>query len=302
VKVEQKSKPFDPAEVRMEAKDLAPGVFAVMAADVEETDHTATNAGFIVGEGGVLVVESLSNGDLASQLIGEIRKNTSLPIRYLVNTSYHGDHCFGNFVFPAETTIIEHKFTKDFIDENFEEDRGFMIELLGEERGIEEVVPRSADLALADHVSLDLGDKSVEVRHIGFAQTEGDLIVRLPEENIVFVGNMLQAPAPAFPWLLDGRHREAIETYRRLHEMLDDGAIIVPGHGKLMHRSDILYHIKYLEELEKQVGSAIQRGLNLEQAQEDVRMEGYSEYSMYEFIHFQVNLPAAYKELAEQHS
>lgn len=113
---------------------------------------------------------------------------------------------------------------------------------------------------------------------------------------------MLQAPAPAFPWLLDGRHREAIETYRRLHEMLDDGAIIVPGHGKLMHRSDILYHIEYLEELEKQVRSAIQRGLDLEQAQEDVRMEGYSEYSMYEFIHFQVNLPAAYKELAEQHS
>ncbi len=128
--MEQKSKPFDPAEVRMEARELAPGVFAVMAADVEETDHTATNAGFIVGRNGVLVVESLSNGDLASQLIGEIRKNTPLPVRYLVNTSYHGDHCFGNFVFPAGTTIIEHEFTKNFLDENFEEDRGFMIKLL----------------------------------------------------------------------------------------------------------------------------------------------------------------------------
>ncbi len=254
------------------------------------------------GGDGVLVVESLSNGDLASQLIGEIRKNTPLPIRYLVNTSYHGDHCSGNFVFPVGTTIIEHEFTKNFLDENFEEDRGFMIELLGEGRGIEEVVPRSADLTLTGGISLELGDKKAEVLHIGFAQTEGDLIVWLPEEEIVFVGNMLQAPPPAFPWLLDGRHREAIETYRRLHEMLDDGALIVPGHGKPMRRPDILHHIEYLEELEEQVGSAVERGLSLDQAQEEVRMEGYSDYSMYEFIHFQVNLPAVYQELAEQHS
>ena len=234
--MEQKSKPFDPAVVRMEARELAPGAFAVMAGDVEETDHTATNAGFVVGRNGVLVIESLSNGELASQLIGAIRKSTSLPIRYLVNTSYHGDHCFGNFVFPQETAVIEHEFTKGYLDQNFEEDRNFMIELLGKGRGIEEVVPRSADLTLTDGVSLDLGDRKAEILHIGFAQTEGDVIVRLPEEEIIFVGNMLQAPPPAFPWLLDGRHREAIETYRCLHEMLDDRAIIVPGHGKLMRR------------------------------------------------------------------
>lgn len=59
----------------------------VMAADVDETDHTATNAGFVVGDSGVLVVESLSNGRLASQVIGEVRKVTPLPIRFLVTTS-----------------------------------------------------------------------------------------------------------------------------------------------------------------------------------------------------------------------
>ncbi len=293
-----KAKPFDPAEVRMEARELAPGVFAVMADDVKETDHTATNAGFIIGEGGVLVVESLSNGRLASQLVGEIRKNTALPIRYLVNTSYHGDHCFGNFVFPAETSIIEHEFTKNFLDENFEQDRAFMIDLLGEGRGIEEAVPRSADLVVEGRICLDLGSKAVEVAHIGFAQTEGDLIVRLPEENTVFVGNMLQAPPPAFPWLLDGRHGEAVETYRRLYEMLDDETVIVPGHSKLMQREDILFHVRYIEELSKQVGNAIEQGRSLEAAKEEVLMEDYSSYSMYEFIHFGVNIPTVYGELS----
>ncbi len=296
--MEQKSKPFDPAQVRMEAHELAPGVFAVMAADIEKTDHTATNAGFIIGRDAVLAVESLSNGELASQLIGAIRKNTSLPIRYLVNTSYHGDHCFGNFVFPAETSIIEHEFTKNFLDENFEQDRAFMIDLLGEGRGIEEAVPRSAELIVEGRICLDLGGKAVEVAHIGFAQTEGDLIVRLPEENVVFVGNMLQAPPPAFPWLLDGGHREAVETYRRLHEMLDDETIIVPGHGKLMHREEILFHVRYIDELSKQVGKTIERGMSLEEAKEEVRMEDYSSYSMYEFIHFEVNVPTMHGELS----
>ena len=295
--MEQRSKPFDPAEVRMEAHELAPGTFAVMAADIEETDHTATNAGFIIGRDAVLAVESLSNGELASQLIGAIRKNTSLPIRYLVNTSYHGDHCFGNFVFPVETSIIEHEFTKNFLDENFEQDRAFMIDLLGEGRGIEEAVPRSAELIVEGRICLDLGGKAVEVAHIGFAQTEGDLIVRLPEENVVFVGNMLQAP-PAFPWLLDGGHREAVETYRHLHEMLDDETIIVPGRGKLMHREEILFHIRYIEELSKQVGNAIERGMSLEEAKEEVLMEDYSSYSMYEFIHFGVNVPTMHGELS----
>ncbi len=269
-----------------------------MADDVEETDHTATNAGFIVGRDAVLAVESLSNGELASQLIGAIRKNTSLPIRYLVNTSYHGDHCFGNFVFPQETAIIEHEFTKGFLDENFEEDRAFMVELLGEGRGIEEVVPRSADLTLAEAITLHLGNRKAEILHIGFAQTAGDLVVRLPEKNVVFVGNMLQAPPPAFPWLLDGRHREATQTYRHLHEMLDDETTIVPGYGELMRRSDIHYSIEYIEDLEEQIEEATSRGLTLDQAQSEVRLEKYSDYSMYEFVHFEVNVPAVYQEVA----
>jgi len=64
-----------------------------------------------------------------------------------------------------------------------------------------------------------------------------------------------------------------------------------------MHRSDIPYHIEYIEELEKRVGSAIERGLEEEQAQEEVRMEEYSGYSMYEFVHFGINVPAVYEEL-----
>lgn len=288
----QKSRPFELADVQMHTREMAGGVYAVMATDVDDTDHTATNAGFVVGDSGVLVIESLSNGRLASQVIGEVRKVTPLPIRFLVNTSFHGDHCFGNFAFPSQTVIIHHEATKRAIDERFEQDRAFMIDLIGADAGIEEAVARSADITVIGSFSLDLGGKHVDIDHIGYAQTDGDLVVRVREDDIVFVGNMLQAPPPAFPWLFEGRADEALVTYRRLYDTLDDGAIIIPGHGRAMHRGDILHSIGYIEKLRDLAQDARDRGLTAEQARAALSMKEYSGYSMYEFIHFQINIPA----------
>ncbi|MER5411005.1 MBL fold metallo-hydrolase [Streptomyces sp. NPDC002769] len=293
--MQQKNRPFELADVRMRARELADGVYAVMATDVDDTDHAATNAGFVVGDSGVLVVESLSNGRLASQVIGEVRKVTALPIRFLVNTSFHGDHCFGNFAFPSQTVIIHHEATKRVIDERFEQDRTFMIDLLGAGAGIEEVVARSADVTLSGACSVDLGSKHVDIEHIGYAQTDGDLVVRMREDNIVFVGNMLQAPPPAFPWLLEGRADEALVTYRRLYDILDDDTLIVPGHGRTMRRADVLHSITYLEKLTSVAREGRVKGLSAAQLREALAMKEYSDYSMYEFIHFQVNIPAVLK-------
>ncbi|MFI8186564.1 hypothetical protein OG539_33530 [Actinacidiphila glaucinigra] len=69
-----------------------------------------------------------------------------------------------------------------------------MIDLLGPNAGIEEVLARSADIAVSGPCSLDLGGRHVDIEHIGFAQTDGDLVVRMREDDIVFGGNMLQAP------------------------------------------------------------------------------------------------------------
>ncbi|MDX2853887.1 hypothetical protein PV342_36775 [Streptomyces sp. PA03-3a] len=103
---------------------------------------------------------------------------------------------------------------------------------------------------------------------------------------------MLQAPPPAFPWLLEGRADEALVTYRRLYDILDDDTLIVPGHGRTMRRADILHSIAYLEELTGLARDARDKGLPDDQAREALEMKGYSGYSMYEAIHREVNVPA----------
>jgi glyoxylase-like metal-dependent hydrolase (beta-lactamase superfamily II) len=289
--------PWDPADVKLKSHQLKTDVYAVLPHDAFDKDHVATTAGFIIGDKGVLVIESMVNGHLASQLIGEIRKVTTKPIRYLVNTSYHGDHSYGNFVFPKDTVIIQHIATKHYIDEKFKQDQEFMLGLMGPGKGIEEVVPRSADVVLQDRLTIDLGNKQVELLHFGFAQTAGDVVVWLPEEKILWVGNMIQAPPPALPWLLEGRHKETITTLTKLKEFLPADATIIPGHGKPMTTKEINFSINYLKKLEREIKRSIEEGLTLDETIQRMDLPEYSQYSLYEFAHKKVNVPAVYREL-----
>ena len=299
-KVRDATAPWDATSVILNSKELAPGVFAVLPDDVYKKDHVATTAGFVIGERAVLVIESMLNGDLAAQLIGLVRKATSKPIRFLVNTSYHGDHAYGNYVFSEDTVIVQHPATKRYMDEHFEDDRQFMIGLMGKRKGIERVQARTADVVVPDMISIDLGNRTVEVRHLGFAQTPGDLVVWVPDAKVLWVGNMIQAPSPALPWLLEGRHHETIETLGRVRAFLPADATIIPGHGRPMRPSDIDFPLNYLRELDGLVGKAIDEGRSAEEAPETVAMAHYGDYSLFDWAHKTVNVPAAYRHLAEK--
>jgi glyoxylase-like metal-dependent hydrolase (beta-lactamase superfamily II) len=293
------SPPWDAARVNLTSKELSPGVFAVMPDDVLEKDHVATTAGFVIGDRGVLVIESMLNGELASQLIGLVRQVTRKPIRFLVNTSYHGDHAYGNFLFPDSAVVIQHPATKRFMEESFEDDRRFMIGLMGKGKGIERVQARAADITVADMISVDLGGRVVEVRHFGFAQTPGDLVIWAPDARVLWVGNMIQAPSPALPWLLEGRHKETIATLARVRDFLPEDATIIPGHGRPMRPSDIEFPLRYLRELDSAVSAAIDEGRSVEATLEAVEMPHYRDYSLFEWAHNSVNIPAAYRHLRD---
>ncbi len=291
------SSPWDPDDVTLLAHEMAQGVFAVLPDDAFEKDHVATTGGFVVGDKGVLVIDSMLNHSLATQLIKLVRKVTDKPILYLVNTSYHGDHSYGNFVFPNRTEIIQHPATKAYVEIDFEADRAFMLKLIGRNKGIEDVSARSGDILVQDHLAIDLGGKTVVIQHFGFAQTAGDLVVWLPAEQILWVGNMIQAPEPALPWLLEGRHKVTISTLKKIKEFLPDTATIIPGHGKPMTKDGISFGIRYLKTLSLLMQEAIDNGVTLERAVATIRMPEYENYSLYAWAHQQVNIPAAHHDL-----
>ncbi len=283
-------------------KELAPGVYAVLPHDAFTRDHVATTAGIVIGQDGVLLVETMVNEALTQQLLALVRSKTGLPIRYVVNTSYHGDHSYGNYLVNEQALIVQHPATASYIRDHFEEDRAFMLDLIGRGRGIEGVRGRRADILVTDRLTLDLGERIVDIRHFGFAQTAGDLVVWLPEEKVLWVGNMIQAPPPALPWLLEGRHRESLATLRRVREFLPEGATIVPGHGRPMTPSEIDFSVRYLVELDRIVSDAVAQGLSLDETQERARMPEFASYSLFDWAHRTVNVPKIYEALADLRS
>ena len=298
---------WDAGAVQLEMEELTNGVYAFYPTDAKDKNPkgypVATSGGFVVGDMGVLVVESMVNKRLADQVMGFIKKVTDKPILYVVNTSYHGDHAYGNYVFPKSAKIIQHSKTKAFMDnkEGFEADKKFMVQYFGANRGIEDVVARTADIVLEDgaRYEVDLGNKKVEIRHFGFAQTEGDLFIWVPEDKVFWTGNPVVAQPPALPWLLDGKHEEVLATLKKVRKFLPEDAVVVPGHGVPIKPKDIDFKIRYLEALHKEVKNALAKGMTLEQAQKNITMKDFQGYALWGWVHSGVNVPNTYKDLSK---
>lgn len=290
----QRSRPFDLATTSMVAREIRDGVFAVIPAGSEGEDQTPTNAGFIVGSKAVLVVDPLISGRLAAQVIGEIRKRSDLPIRYVVDTSWHGDHSFGNYVFPAEAIVIAHPYSRAYLKEHFDSEKRGTIEFVGAGFGIEDVMLRLPDLCISHDATIDLGGVEVLIRFIGHIQTDGDLAIEA--NGVVFVGNAVAAPRPAIQWQPDARLDESLAATERFRDSIGDDTIIVPGHGRPMRRAEMDYQIGYVRQLRLVVRKSVEAGNDLAATLELAAMEEYSEYSVYELAHLRTNVPAAYAE------
>ena len=294
---------WDGNTVVLESQKLAEGIFAVIPtgadAMADQGLPIATSGGFIIGTDSVLVVETMLNERLNSQLFALIAAETDLPVRYAVNTSFHGDHAYGNQYLPRETLIIQHGAAAAYIGNHLEADKAFMIQNFGEGRGIEEIVVTPADILVGDagSLSVDLGGITVDIRDYGFAQTGGDLFVSVPSANILWTGNPVIAKAPAVPWLLDGHLVETRDTLQAVYNNVDADTTIVPGHGPITDLATIQWNIDYLTAVEQGVKAAIAEGLSLEETVASVQLPEFAGYALFGWVHPSLNIPAAYNDL-----
>ncbi|MFK7997297.1 MAG: MBL fold metallo-hydrolase [Granulosicoccus sp.] len=296
---------WDGNKVELVSIELDDGVFAYYPSDAEELESqgkpVATSGGFIIGDKGVLLVDTMLNERLNTQVQNLVKAQTNKPIIYAVNTSFHGDHSYGNMYLPEETTIIQHSVTKAYIDQHFVADTNFMIQNFGKGRGIEEIEPVTGDILVATSgkITVDLGSKLVDIIDFGFAQTGGDLFIWEPESKVLWTGNPIITVKPSLPWLLDGHLLETLESLKSVFAFLPEDARVVPGHGTVMGRADIQWHISYLERVKTEVQAAIDDGLTLEQTVERVKMPEFGGYALFGWVHPSLNVPAAYKDLSQ---
>lgn len=296
---------WDANKVTLELHKLGTDIYAIVPTTVEaETSKgipQATTGGFIVGEKGVLLIEVMLTKRLYDQEVKLIRSVTDKPIIYAINTSDHGDHCFGNYLLPSSTTIIQNEFANDNLAKNYEIIKQFMVGLFGTGRGIENTVFRPADIVIPKNSNLKVdmgGGKVVELLNVGTAQSPADLFVWMPNQKIFWAGNPFIAESPAIPWLFDGYFLEPAANLKKVFDFLPDDAIVIPGHGRITNKAGIKYTIDYVAELKKEVEAAVGKGMTLEQTKALVTMNEYDKgYQLFNWLHYNFNLPNAYKDI-----
>jgi glyoxylase-like metal-dependent hydrolase (beta-lactamase superfamily II) len=241
------SAPFD-------LKAIGPGVYAAID---KPAGKSGSNAGFIIGDDGVLVVDSFSNVDAAKALLAEIRKMTPKPVRYVVNTHYHYDHVGGDAVFAeAGAVIIAHRNVRAWVkSEN--------PHLFGDK--VSPVQQARLDALIEPNVTVEtgmtvwLGARRVDVR-FAKGHTGGDLVVAIPDAHVLFCGDLLWRKVS--PNVIDGTINDWIATDATFEKMADaSAASYVPGHGDVGSIADVAEFRGYLVKLRDLTAAARKAGL-----------------------------------------
>ncbi|WP_193604753.1 MBL fold metallo-hydrolase [Nocardioides dongkuii] len=203
------------------------------------------NVSLVGGADGVLLVDTTASAVAAREVVEDVRRLGVGPVLGIVNTHEHFDHTFGNGTLrtaygavpihahetAAERTVEAGERAKALYDADPEDPRG-------DEVRATEVVP--ADQTFSSAVALDLGDRQVELVHPGRGHTGGDLVLRVPDADVLLAGDlveesMLTDGVPGFgsdcyplewPWSLD-----------IVLGLTTSASVVVPGHGAPVDRA-----------------------------------------------------------------
>jgi glyoxylase-like metal-dependent hydrolase (beta-lactamase superfamily II) len=207
--------------------EVGPGVFAVRYRFFDQ------QIGVVVGADGVLVVDTRTTHRQADELRAAIRRITPLAVTVVVNTHGHSDHCFGNRRFrPAP--IWGHVRCATMIERTGERQRAGLIRefpALADE--LSEVVFDPPDHTFEASAAIDVGGRPVALRHLGRGHTDNDIVVLVPDADVLFAGDLLENGAP--PYFGDSYPIDWPATVEALLPLVT-GAV-VPGHGDAADRA-----------------------------------------------------------------
>jgi cyclase len=233
----------------VEDRDLGHGVHML--------ESFGGNIGVVAGDSGVLLVDA-EWPQLNTKVRAAVARISGKPIRYVINTHWHWDHAGGDAQFAhSGALIIASRQTHDYI-------------VAAQRSGPDEIGEYPPDAAGVPALVLDegtqrfyIGGQTLEIVHAPPAHTDGDLIVRYLEADVLQTGDTyFNGFYPDIDFEHGGSIDGMIAFYDTLYRLCDAGTQVIPGHGPVARREDIRNYQAMLREVRRRVAAGIARGLS----------------------------------------
>lgn len=224
-----------------------------------------SNAGFVVTDEGVVVIDALGSPALGEALLAAIRKVTTKPVKRVIVTHYHADHFYGLQAFKkAGADVWAHFGAREYLV-NGDADmrrRQRARDLFPWVTDDTPLLP--ADRWLEGDATFTLGGKRFEIQHFGPAHSPEDLVIVVPDEGVVFIGDILFAGR--IPFVGEADSKSWLSKIDRLIALKP--RLLVTGHGGVSKNpaKDLVLTRDYLTYLRQVMGKAVEDFVPFEEA------------------------------------
>ena len=238
------------AKVEIKAEKLGEGIAVLFGA--------GGNLGVSYGPDGTVLIDD-QFAPLTPKIQSAIADLGAEPVKYLINTHWHGDHTGGNENFgKAGALIMAHDHVRD--------------RMTKEAKFGQRTIPASPKAALPvvtyhDGIKLHLNGDEVHVKHMKHAHTDGDSIVFWKKANVLHMGDLYfnKVTLPFVDLNSGGNAKGVLAAAEKALTMVDDETKIIPGHGPMATKADLMAYRDMLKEVIGAVGAAQASGKSLEE-------------------------------------
>lgn len=265
-----------------------------VAGNVYMLEGAGGNIGVSVGDDGIVIVDD-QYAPLADKIREALKGITEKPVRFVINTHYHGDHTGGNLEFQKSAPII----AQDNVRKRLEE--GFSGGYNGKPSNERKPQPAGAlPIITFDHqVTVHLNGEDIRALHMPAGHTDGDSVIFFPKSNVVHMGD--DFVTYGFPFVdinSGGSVRGMIDAIDKVLEQVPADAKFIPGHGPVSSADDVRKFQQMLKDTLAAVQDAMKQGKTLDQMKQDKILAKWAEFDGPDkFIHSDAWIETIYNDL-----
>jgi cyclase len=251
------------------------------------------NIGASVGEDGIVIVDD-EYAPLAEKIQAALKGITDKPVRFIINTHYHGDHTGSNAILQEKAPVIAQDNVRKRLATGGLAGNGGSVRMDNKPAD-----PKALPIITFDHdVTVHLNGEDIRALHFPHGHTDGDSVIYFPKSNVVHMGD--DFVTYGFPFIdLDagGSVQGLIADIEEILPKLPPDVKLIPGHGPVSNVDDLKNFLAMVKESVAAVQSAKQAGKSVEQMKKDNIMAPYAKYSG-EFVNADKWIETIYNDLS----